>query len=115
MLRLPSFLACALLAPALALAQANAPLNTWLFTSFRGNGDGLHLAASDDGVAWKDTGKVYLTSTVGSGLMRDQHIMRGPDGIFRMVWTTGWNDKGIGYAASNDLVNWTAPRYLPFF
>ncbi len=115
MLRLPILLACALLAPTLALAQAGAPLNTWLFTSFRGNGDGLHLAASDDGVAWKDTGKVYLTSTVGSGLMRDEHIMRGPDGIFRMVWTTGWNDKGIGYAASNDLVHWTAPRYLPFF
>lgn len=116
MSRLPALLACVLLAaPVLAPAQSKAPLNTWLFTSFRASGDGLHLAASDDGMQWKDLGQVYLKSTVGSGLMRDQHIMRGPDGIFRMVWTTGWKDKGIGYAASNDLVNWTAPRYLPFF
>jgi beta-xylosidase len=53
--------------------------------------------------------------TVGSRLLRDPHIRRGPDGIFRMVWTTGWKDKGIGYASSTDLVNWSEQRYLPFF
>lgn len=99
----------------LATAQNKWPINTWLFTSFQGNGDGLHLSTSEDGRNWQDLGKVYLKPTVGSGLMRDPHLLRGPDGIFRAVWTTGWKDKGIGYASSIDLVNWSAQQYLPFF
>ncbi len=98
-----------------AAQQPKWPDDAWLFTSFHGRGDGLHLSASDDGKAWKDLGKVFLKPAVGSGLMRDPHILRGPDGVFRMVWTTGWKDKGIGYAASTDLVNWSAQRYLPLF
>jgi beta-xylosidase len=101
-----------------ALASAQPPKwpdVTWLFTSFHGKGDGLHLAASGDGKAWTDQGRVFLKPSVGSGLLRDPHILRGPDGIFRMVWTTGWKDKGIGYAASTDLVNWSPQRYLPIF
>lgn len=110
-----SALTCVLLAFAFqGAALAEQPLNTWLLTSFRGNGDGLHLSASDDGLQWKDLNKVFLKPSVGSGLMRDQHILRGPDGIYRLVWTTGWHDKGIGYASSNDLVNWSPQRYLPF-
>ncbi len=31
-----------------------------------------------------------------------------------MLWTTGWKDKGIGYAVSADLANWSQQRYLPF-
>lgn len=75
----------------------------------------IFSASEDDGRTWKDLGKVFLKPTVGSGLLRDHHILRGPDGIFRMVWTTGWKDKGIGYAASNDLVNWSEQTYLPLF
>lgn len=112
--------------PALAMAllalaagahaqQSKWPDITWLFTSFQGKGDGLHLSASADGKAWTDLGKIFLKPSVGSGLMRDPHILRGPDGVFRMVWTTGWKDRGIGYAASTDLVNWSAQRYLPIF
>ena len=110
-------LAIALLAFAggAAAQQSKWPDITWLFTSFQGKGDGLHLSASADGKAWSDLGKVFLKTSVGSGLMRDPHILRGPDGVFRMVWTTGWKDKGIGYAASTDLVNWSAQRYLPIF
>jgi beta-xylosidase len=109
-------IACTLFASAsVAAAEPKWPINTWLFTSFRGNGDGLHLAASEDGRKWNDLNKVFLKPAVGSGLMRDPHILRGPDGIFRMLWTTGWKDKGIGYASSTDLVNWSQQRYLPFF
>lgn len=110
-------LVCTMLAAAAAATAAEPkwPINTWLFTSFRGNGDGLHLAASQDGSKWKDLNKVFLKPTVGSGLMRDAHILRGPDGIFRMLWTTGWKDKGIGLASSTDLVNWSPQRYLPLF
>jgi hypothetical protein len=30
-----------------------------------------------------------------------------------MVWTSGWNETGIGYASSPDLVHWSAQRELP--
>lgn len=101
-----------LLAPLLAAPLAAA--DSFLFTSFRGNGDGLHLACSKDGRQWTDLDRVFLKPEVGGKLMRDPHILRGPDGVFRMVWTTGWKDKGIGYASSRDLVNWSAQEYLPF-
>jgi hypothetical protein len=45
--------------------------------------------------------------------MRDPCLIQGPDGIFRMVWTTGWHDKGIGLAYSRDLVEWSPQKYLP--
>lgn len=85
----------------------------YLFTSFRGSGDGLHLAVSEDGRQWTEVEGVLLEPRVGSRLMRDPHLLRGPDGVFRLVWTTGWGDKGIGYAESKDLVNWSPQRYLP--
>lgn len=85
----------------------------WLFNSFRGSGDGLHLAYSDDARHWIDIPGVRLKPTVGSKLMRDPHIARGPDGHFHMVWTSGWSDKGIGYASSPDLLKWSEQRYLP--
>jgi beta-xylosidase len=109
--------------PSTSSAAAKAPqaarpkwqTDAWLMTSFRGRGDGLHLAASEDGKTWRDLERVFLKPTVGSGLMRDPHLLRGPDGIFRLVWTTGWKDKGIGYASSTDLVNWSEQKYLPLF
>jgi beta-xylosidase len=85
----------------------------YLFPSFRGNGDGLHLAYSTDARNWTDLSRIFLQPEVGSRLMRDPHILRGPDGLFHMVWTSGWSDKGIGYATSPDLVTWSPQRYLP--
>jgi hypothetical protein len=89
----------------------------YLFTYFIGNGeDGLHLAASDDGYHWDKLGggKSYLAPKVGkSRLMRDPCIVRGPDGTYHMVWTSGWNENNIGYASSKDLVNWSEQKELP--
>ena len=96
-----------------AAAKDNSSDTIYLFTSFRGNGDGLHLAASEDGYRWTELPGIFLEPTVGSRLMRDPHLLLGPDGIFRLVWTTGWGDKGIGYASSTDLVNWSQQQYLP--
>jgi len=86
----------------------------YLFTSFRGNGeDGLHLAYSRDGYRWTDLEKVFLRPRVGkSKLMRDPCIIQGPDGTFHMVWTTGWWEKGIGYAHSRDLLSWSEQKYI---
>ena len=105
-------------AAALALMMANAASanaeEAWLFTSFNGSGDGLHLSYSKDALHWTSLDKVFLKPAVGSKLMRDSHLMRGPDGVFHLVWTTGWKDTGIGHATSKDLVNWSEQDYFPF-
>ena len=87
----------------------------YLFSSFRGNGeDGLHLAYSHDGLKWTalNNDKSFLKPEVGTKLMRDPCICRGPDGTFHMVWTSGWWDKGIGIAHSKDLINWSEQKWL---
>jgi hypothetical protein len=46
--------------------------------------------------------------------MRDPSLLRGPDGTFHLVWTTGWRkDQGFGYAHSKDLVHWSPQRFIP--
>ena len=91
--------------------------NVYLFSYFVGNGeDGLHLAYSFDGYTWQvlNDGHSILTPKVGQDkLMRDPCIISGPDGRFHMVWTVSWNERGIGYASSEDLVNWSAQKYIP--
>jgi hypothetical protein len=46
-------------------------------------------------------------------LMRDPCIIQGPDGRFHLVWTVSWNERGIGYANSKDLINWSEQQYIP--
>lgn len=97
-------------------APAENTEGTYIFASFRGNGeDGLHLAYSHDGLHWmalRDD-KPMLKPTVGGGLMRDPCIIQGPDGQFHMVWTTSWTDRGIGIAHSRDLITWSEQQFVP--
>ncbi len=89
----------------------------WLFSYFNNNGkDGLHLAYTRDGLTWKalNNDKSFLHPTVGKdSLMRDPSVARGKDGTFHMVWTSGWWDKGIGYASSKDLIHWSNQQNIP--
>lgn len=89
----------------------------YLFSYFMNNGeDGLHLAYSEDGLQWSalNDNQSFLTPTAGQDkLMRDPCIIRGGDGLFHMVWTVSWNEQGIGYAHSTDLINWSEQQYLP--
>ncbi|NJB86454.1 hypothetical protein GGR26_002222 [Lewinella marina] len=91
--------------------------SVFLFSYFQGNGeDGLHLAYSEDGMAWTplNGNASVLTPYVGEDqLMRDPCIIRGGDGEFHMVWTVSWHERGIGYAHSPDLIHWSDQRYLP--
>ncbi len=103
----------AVLAGTMGFSAEPATTAGYLFTSFRGDGDGLHLAYSFDGRKWKDLNRVFLTPTVGAKLLRDPQILLGPDGRYHLVWTSGWKDKGIGYANSKDLREWSEQRYLP--
>ncbi len=103
--------------PAPAQTHTPSPTQAYVFTYFTGNGeDGLHLAWSADGYTWAklNDGKSYLTPTVGtSKLMRDPCVVRGPDGTFHLVWTSGWNEPTIGYASSRDLITWTGQKAIP--
>ncbi|GGK77860.1 hypothetical protein GCM10011405_27090 [Rufibacter glacialis] len=88
----------------------------YLFSYFKGNGDGLHLAYSQDGYQWKalKNDSIFLKPTAGiDKLMRDPCIIRGGDGKFHMVWTVSWNEKGIGYASSEDLLHWSEQKFIP--
>ncbi len=85
-----------------------------VFSFFRGNGqNGVYLAYSRDGLNWSELngGNVVLTPPAGT-LTRDPHITRGKDGKFHMVWTTNWSGTDMGYAFSDDLINWSAPQIL---
>ncbi len=89
----------------------------YMFSYFKGNGeDGLHLAYSEDGMRWtslkNDTS--FLTPEVGKDkLMRDPCVIKGGDGLYHMVWTVSWTDKGIGYASSKDLIHWSKQEFIP--
>ncbi len=89
----------------------------YLFSYFKGNGeDGLHLAWSEDGYTFTAINNdiSILTPEVSNDkLMRDPCIIWGADGIFHMVWTVSWNDRGIGYASSADLINWSEQKFIP--
>lgn len=92
--------------------------SVFLFSFFRGNGEqGLYLASSKDGLRWtelKPPGQSFLEPQVGGRIMRDPCLQLGPDGIFRMVWTTSWGRPPVfGYAQSRDLVHWTDVKAVP--
>jgi len=98
-------------------AVAQSTDSVYMFSYFKGNGeDGLHLAYSNDGLKWKSLkhDSSFLKPMVAKDkLMRDPCIIRGGDGLFHMVWTVSWNDKGIGYASSKDLINWSTQQFIP--
>lgn len=109
-------LAGAALAGCAPLPRNSPGQEAYLFAYFIGNGeDGLHFAASKDGYVWDKLagGASFLTPVVGkSKLMRDPCVVQGPDGLYHMVWTSGWTEDGIGYASSKDLLTWSPQRYL---
>lgn len=84
---------------------------TYLFSYFKNNGeDGMHLAYSVNGESFTalNNDMPLIKPQIGKDkLMRDPSITRGPDGTFHLVWTSGWNDRCIGYASSKDLINWS--------
>lgn len=112
----------AILFSALALA-ANAH-DAYLFAYFSNNGygarkgeaAGMRLAYSRDALKWTPLAgeRPLLVPELGPNkLLRDPSICQGPDGVFHLVWTTGWNDRIIGHASSKDLVNWSEQQEIP--
>lgn len=93
-----------------------APEPVYMSTSFHEPAtDGLRYLYSYDGENWEDLDTTFLSPAVGpSKLMRDPSMVKGPDGTYHLVWTTGWRgDLGFGYASSKDLVNWSSQEFIP--
>ncbi len=101
----------------LLLLNAQSADSVFMFAYFKNNGqDGLHLAYSNDGFNWtalKNDSSFLKPTVANDKLMRDPCIIRGADGLFHMVWTVSWNDKGIGYASSADLIHWSEQQFIP--
>lgn len=115
--KLPFFIFFIVQIMAACSSHANKDTVVYLFSHFKENGeDGLHFAYSYDGYQWEvlGDGQSFLVPEVGDDkLMRDPCIIRGKDGNFHMVWTVSWDEKGIGYASSPDLIHWSEQKYLP--
>src|SRR6202000_2979460 len=95
-----------ILLPLILLASCKPAKNVYLFTSFREPAvDGLFFLSSRDGIHWKDEGGSFLKPEIGEKkLMRDPSMAQGPDGVWHLVWTCGWNgDKGFGYGSSKEI------------
>ena len=96
--------------------QEQSSKEVYLFTSFHEPAtDGLRMLYSHDGFNWTDLDTTFLAPASGpSKLMRDPSMVKGPDGTFHLVWTTGWRgDLGVGYAQSKDLVHWSEQKFIP--
>lgn len=106
-----------LLAAGLRLPQEPAP--AYVFTYFKGNGeDGLHLAYSRDGLRWEalNNDRSFLTPRIGKDkLMRDPHVLLGPDNLYHLVWTASWTEAVLGHATSPDLIHWSAQQAIAPF
>lgn len=103
-------LVCLFASGALTTA-AGAARTAFLFTYFKENGDGLHLAYSYEGLKWiaLNNDRVMLVPAIGRDkLMRDPQITFAPDGTYHLVWTTSWSEPLIGHATSKDLIHWSA-------
>src|SRR5687767_4406337 len=110
---------CVVLLPAIlsqtsTAADATQTDSVYLFSSFRDpENDALHLASSEDGYQWTALpGSSFKPQVGGEKLIRDPSVCRTPDGTFHMVWTAGWNERGLGYANSMDLIDWSPQKFV---
>ena len=81
---------------------------------FRSEMEAMHLAVSEDAVRWRPLDRLnpVLAPDPPVTSIRDPFIRRGLDGRFHMLATNGWSSTSIVHAASDDLVNWSAPDLI---
>lgn len=92
--------------------------SVFLATYFTGNGEtGAYLAISEDGLRFRpllEPNVPLIRPLIGKDkLMRDPCLAHGPDGRWHLTWTTGWWDRHIGLAHSDDLLHWSEQTALP--
>ena len=74
----------------MGILSASAQREVYISTSFHEPAtDGLRFIYSHDGWNWQQVGGIWLRPEVGNQrVMRDPSIIRTPDGIFHLVWTS---------------------------
>ena len=106
---------CVLILMLMVLFTASAQRKVYISTSFHEPAtDGMRFIYSYDGWNWKQVEGIWLRPEVGQQkVMRDPSIIRTPNGMFHLVWTSSWRgDRGFGYACSKDLVHWSEQRFI---
>lgn len=101
---------------ALFTACGTAEKELYVFTSFHEPAtDGLRFLYSEDGMHWDSIPGTWLKPEIGKQqIMRDPSMVRTPDGMFHLVWTSSWKgDLGFGYANSKDLKHWSEQQFIP--
>jgi hypothetical protein len=88
---------------------------SYLMAFYLGDGrTGLHLAWSENGLNWQPLrkGKSFVRPGIGDYVMREPHLLSGPDGFYHLVWSTGVSRLEIGYTRSKDLISWEPQRVI---
>lgn len=87
----------------------------YVFSYFKEQEEKLFLATSEDGYQWNEMndGRAIWESVIGTKQLRDPFILEDVEGKFHLVWTDGWKSKSIGYAWSQDLVEWHDVKLIP--
>ena len=117
-LGMPLLGSCLLMGECVPAMGAEPHDNDWfLMTSHVEEKDGLHLAVSPDGLKWQAVNgdKSVLPITIPE-VFRDPSIAKDEAGLYHLIWTIAWGcekHKGIGYASSRDLINWSEQRIIP--
>lgn len=107
---------CLLMSSGIVSCAAEAESPVYLFTSFRdADQKFLRFLYSFDGYHWTNVPGTFLEANVGTNRQfRDPSLLRGPDGVFHLVWTAGWHgDQGFGCAESTDLIHWSEQKFIP--
>lgn len=97
------------------LSACKAENELYISTSFHEPAtEGLRFIYSRDGLHWDSIPGTWFKPAIGAQqVMRDPSIVRTPDAVFHLVWTTSWKgDLGFGYSSSKDLINWSEPRMI---
>lgn len=102
-------------AAALKKKLSNDEATVYVMAVWRDDAPGLHLAHSDNGLEWTRIGGPILVSQIGTQkLMRRPALGQGADGTFHLVWQTdARGTRGLGYARSKDLVEWSEQKRIP--
>ncbi|WP_141504324.1 glycoside hydrolase family 43 protein [Paenibacillus luteus] len=87
----------------------------YLFSYFTTEEEKLFLAESQNGLDWElsNEGQPVFASSVGTGQLRDPHLIQDHESAFHLVWTDGWSSRSIGYARSKDLLTWEDEKLIP--
>lgn len=86
-----------------------------LLSYFRTEKEALHLAWSEDGLAWQalNGNRPILQATVGNCSIRDPFIRQGADGLLHLLSTDSWWSTNLLHTQSRDLIHWEPWDLLP--